>query len=123
MIQILKRKKNKYHFLVEKFIKEPKKLKPKDWARETKIAQKLYEKYNNERFWKGSLLNFKLNSLAWFLSEDGLKFLESNYLILKLRLPKNKKIALNDEAIESQIEFENKVKTTLDFLNSEEIKK
>ena len=119
----MKRKKNKYHFLVEKFIKEPKKLKPKDWARETKIAQKLYEKYNNERFWKGSLLNFKLNSLAWFLSEDGLKFLESNYLILKLRLPKNKKIALNDEAIESQIEFENKPKTTLDFLNSKEIKK
>ena len=119
----MKRKKNKYHFLVEKFIKEPKKLKPKDWARETKIAQKLYKKYSNERFWRASLLNFKLNSLAWFLSEDGLRFLESNFLILKLKLPKSKKIVLNDKIIESKTEFENKPKTTLEFLNDKDILK
>ena len=116
----MKRKKNKYHFLVEKFIKEPKKLKPKDWARETKIAQKLYAKYDSERFWRASLLDFKLNSLAWFLSADGLEFLETNFLILKLKLPQQKKIKLDNKIFGSQMEFKKKLKTTLDFLNDKD---
>jgi len=117
----VKRKKNKYHFLVEKFIKEPKKLKPKDWARETKIAQKLYAKYDSERFWRASLLNFKLNSLAWFLSKEGLEFLETNFLILKLKLPKQKKIKLENRTFGREIKFKKKLKTTLDFLNDKDI--
>jgi len=116
----MKRKKNKYHFLVDKFIKEPKKLKPKDWARETKIAKKLYDKYDSERFWRASLLNFKLNSLAWFLSEDGLKFLENNFLILKFKLPQNKKVKLGKTIYVEDMDFKKKPKTTLDFLNNKD---
>ena len=114
----MKRKKNKYHLLVEKFIKEPKKLLPKDWARETKIAKKLYEKYDSEKFWRASLLDFKLNSLAWFLSKEGSEFLDKNYHILKLKLPKQKKVKLGDKIYQTKEQFKNKPKTTLDFLKN-----
>ena len=113
------RRKNKYHSLIEKFIKNTNVLKPKDWARETKIAKKLYEKFNNEKFWKRSFLDFKLNSLAWFLSKDGLTYLNKEYLILKLRLPKQKKIKLGNKIYGTEKTVDKKPRNVLEFIKSE----
>jgi len=114
-----KRKPNKYHFLVKKFIKDPNKLQPKDWARETKIAKKLYQIFEKENFWKKSFLEFKLNSLAWFLSKDGLSFLKNQFLLLKIRLPKGKILNLGDIIYESKEKLDKTPKTVIDFLESE----
>ena len=113
-----KRKLNKYQVLVIKFIKDPSVLKPKDWAREIKIGKKLYELYN-EKFWRHSFLNFKLNSLAWLLSKDGLKYLKEQYLILKLELPKQKKIKLENKIYGTKEKVDKPPRSVLDFLNSE----
>lgn len=116
------RKKNKYHLLIEKFIKNTKVLKPKDWARETKIAKKLYDKFDNEIFWKRSFLDFKLNSLAWLLSKDGLEYLSKEYLILKVKLPQQKEIKLENKIYGTQKKVDKKPRNVLDFINSEKQK-
>ena len=113
------KKTNKYHFLIKKFIKDPNKFQPKDWARETKIAKKLYEVFDNEKFWKQSFLDFKLNSLAWFLSQDGLKFLKNQFLLLKIKLPKSKVIELGNIVYQSKEKLDKTPKTVIDFLEGE----
>ena len=45
-----------------------------NWPREIKIAQKLIKQYKGDKFWN-NLNSAKLNSLAWFLTEDGIKFI------------------------------------------------
>ena len=114
-----KRKLNKYQVLVIKFIKDPSVLKPRDWAREVKIAKKLYEKFNDEKFWRHSFLNFKLNSLAWLLSKDGLTYLKEQRLILKLRLPEQKKIKLENKIYETKEKVDKPPRSVLDFLEGE----
>ena len=71
------RKPNKYQKLISKFCKEPEKI----WKnrgiikREIAIAKKLFECIPEENFWTKLYIPFKLNSLAWLLSEDGKSYL------------------------------------------------
>jgi hypothetical protein len=58
--------------------------------------------------------------LAWFLSKEGSEFLETNFLILKLKLPRQKEIKLENKIFGSEIKFKKKLKTTLDFLNDKD---
>ena len=72
-----KRRPNKYQRLISKFCKEPEKV----WnnrgvvKREMAIAKKLFEYISEEKFWTKLYLPFKLNSLAWFLSDEGKTYL------------------------------------------------
>lgn len=71
--------KNKYdrnRFIIEKFIKPEILLIPDKyfWGREVNLLNKIIKKYSFELFLDLNL-PFKLNSLAYFLSYDGIRFL------------------------------------------------
>ena len=73
-----KKKLNKFQFLIEKFCKDPKKVwvSIKERKAQVALAKKLYE-VGDEVFWKkadlpsGESGQFKVNSLAWFLTDVG----------------------------------------------------
>ena len=60
-------------FIVKKYVTQK-----VDWPREIKIAQKLIKTYKGYSFWNG-LKPANLPSLAFFLTEEGKKFLLSYY--------------------------------------------
>ena len=66
---------NKKQF-ISKFVKDSKSL---VWPREMKVVNTLYKTFPNAGFWQSLELKFKLNSLCWFLSDDGRKFLNTEY--------------------------------------------
>ena len=72
-------KRSDYNILVSLFLKEPNKINyPKEYA----LAKKLLLSYDDFSFWKGSLLESKrrvLNSLAYFLTEEGKLFLKNSF--------------------------------------------
>jgi hypothetical protein len=49
------------------------------WPKEMKIVKTLFSIFPDSAFWESLSINFKLNSLCWFLSDDGRKFLNSEY--------------------------------------------
>lgn len=85
-----------------------------------KIVKSLFQIFPNEQFWNGLELNFKLNSLCWFLSDDGRKFLNKEYkkFNLKLAEPKNFKIENNNIAFNIKNSYDiDKALNLRDFLN------
>lgn len=78
-----KKVKNKYQFLVWRFLTEPEKC---SWPKEVKIAKTLFLKYPNFMFWKWLELvnahgyNYKLNSLAYFLTKKGKVLVHNKYI-------------------------------------------
>lgn len=75
-----------------------------------KIVKRLLEIFPNQDFWNGLELKFKLNSLCWFLSDDGRKFLNTEYKKFNLDLPELKKFEIEN----NNIAFENKKAYDLD---------
>lgn len=59
----------KCKFLVSKFVEKDN----ANWPREIKIAKKLIKIYPDIQLWFDLKLEFKLNSLAFFLTDDGKK--------------------------------------------------
>jgi hypothetical protein len=49
------------------------------WPREMKIVKTLFSIFPNDQFWETLDLGFKLNSLCWFLSDDGRVRLNKEY--------------------------------------------
>jgi len=112
-----KRKLNKYQKLVEKFVKEKGKyLAKKDWGLEVKTGKKLYEIYPDEQFWLNLVLPFKLNSLAWFLSDEGKKHLSTSKLKNNLSLKRVNRYILEEEPEKYNIP-DPKPKTIIEFIN------
>jgi hypothetical protein len=66
---------NKKDFIL-KFVKQDASL---IWPREMKMVNSLFKIFPNDDFWNSLELKFKLNSLCWFLSDDGRKFLNTEY--------------------------------------------
>lgn len=121
----MKRKLNKHQKLINKFIKDPSEI----WKnrgnikREMALGKKLYALVDSEKFWTEShLLNdkgapFKVNSLAYFLTEDGIKWVNSEALRIKLKLPKPVVYSLEQDKIGQDAKINKTKKTTLmDFL-------
>lgn len=92
---------NKREF-VKKFLKNTDSI---IWPREMKMVKLLFGIVNDEQFWNSLELKFKLNSLCWFLSDDGRKFLNIEYKKFKLELPETKKFKADNN---NNIAFENK---------------
>jgi hypothetical protein len=90
--------KNKREF-IKKFIKDSKNI---IWPREMKMVKTLFGIFPNEDFWNALELNFKLNSLCWFLSDDGRKFLNKEYKKFNLNLPESKKFEIENNNIAFQ---------------------
>lgn len=92
---------------VKKFLKDSSNI---VWPKEMKMVKSLFKIFPNEDFWNTLELNFKLNSLCWFLSDDGRKFLNKEYKKFKLELPETKKFKIEN----NNIAFENKSSYALD---------
>lgn len=97
---------NKKDF-IKKFIKEEQSL---VWPKEMKMVNILFKIFPNEDFWLSLELKFKLNSLCWFLSDDGRKFLNAEYKKFNLELPAAKKFEIEN----NNIAFEHKKDYALD---------
>ena len=52
-----------------------------NWRQEMPLAYQLYKAYPSVAFWTHHELPFALNSMAWFLTEQGKAQLESDWLV------------------------------------------
>jgi hypothetical protein len=107
---------NKKDF-VKKFLKDTNNI---IWPKEMKMVKSLFKIFPNKDFWKGLNLSFKLNSLCWFLSDDGRKFLNNEYKKFNLELPETKKFKIenNNIAFETKKDYDlDKVLNLREFLN------
>jgi hypothetical protein len=74
------------------------------WPKEMKMANLLFKIFPDQGFWRNLNLDFKLNSLCWLLSDDGRKFLNTEYKKFNLNLPEAKTFEVDN----NNIAFENK---------------
>jgi hypothetical protein len=107
-----------YHFMVQRFLKEDKELTPRVWAREIKIAKKIFNSYPNVYFWNQVDLGFPLNSLAWFCSPEGKYALIIQRKKISYKPKKNKTYELSKK-IGKNKEITKRKKTLMDFLNEQ----
>jgi hypothetical protein len=96
---------NKKEFIL-RFVKKDASL---VWPREMKMVNSLFKIFPNKEFWNSLELNFKLNSLCWFLSDDGRKFLNIEYKKFNFEPEKPKTFGLTN----NNIEFETKIGETV----------
>lgn len=71
-------------YLVWKFCEKPSQI---NWPKETKIANSLLKLYPELEFWQCAGLDFKIESLCYFLGDRGINQLKFFYLKFKYRLP------------------------------------
>ena len=116
--KVLKLKVNtrRARFLIKKFLKE----RPESYrifANESSIANRLLKLYPEINFWISLKLDFKLNSLAYFLTYNGKVLLKTEWnrrnLILDFNKPSYK---LNDDKIGEDKKIENMGKTLIEIL-------
>jgi hypothetical protein len=93
------------------------------WAKEMKIMNALCKKCSDPLFWLHAKPEFKLPSLAWFLTQNGRSFLNQKFLRFTSNLRSdNKPVELGElDESENLTEIENpkpKIKTLKDFLKS-----
>lgn len=99
-------------FIIKKYIKSQ-----INWPREIKIAQKLIKTYKGYDFWN-SLNEIKLNSLAWFLTEDGYKFINLELRKQNLKEIKSEKYNIRESKTGEDKNTCQKPKTILEFIRS-----
>ncbi len=97
-------------FIVKKFIKDK-----INWAREIKIAQGLIKTYKKYNFWN-NLNDLKLPSLAWFLTEDGKRFLATEDKKKYLNIKKPEEAPLQENKIGEDKNICKKPKTLIEFI-------
>ncbi len=98
--------------LVLKYLKPDVKI---NWANELRAAQKLIELHPDKEFWHKITLPFKLNSLFFFLSQNGKEYLYPKKVI-ELPVIKFNKVELEDSKIGDDV-ISHKPKSIRDFLN------
>lgn len=105
-------------FLVSKFLIKDQ----LNWAREIKIAKKLLKSYPDFNIWSNMKLEFKLNSLAFFLTDEGkgamavFKFNKSKENVLDL-LPQNGEVIGEEKMGKDVVKNLPKTLSLKDFLN------
>lgn len=87
-----------------------------NWPKEIKIAKGLILKYKDYKFWN-NLKDFKLPSLAWFLTKDGKNFLELQLKVQNLKIKKNTIFNIKDEKFGDDKVVVRKPKNLFEFLN------
>lgn len=84
------------------------------------IVKKLWKIFPDENFWHSLDLKFKLNSLCWFLSDDGRKFLNQEYKKFNLNLPETEKFEIENNNVAFECKKDYDLDTVLnlrEFLN------
>jgi hypothetical protein len=117
-----KKIKNKYQFLVWRFLDKPEEC---SWPKEIKISKTLLSRYPNMAFWRWlELINaggfsYKLNSLAYFLTTKGKVLLYNKYIFYKnftnTAPPRKKRAKLERAKQGSDIKINKKLKL-FDFI-------
>ena len=105
-----------YHFMVQRFLKEDKDLTSRVWAREIKIAKKIFNLHPDTYFWNQIDLGFSLNSLAWFCSSEGKYALLIQRKKINYR-PKQRKAYKLTKKLGRNKKITQKKKSLMDFLN------
>jgi hypothetical protein len=109
-----------YLFMVENFLKgKGNHLTSAGWARETKIAKKIFNLYPNVYLWHQIDLGFLLNSLAYFLTPEGKYTLITQRKGIAFRLKKIKSYKLSRRKIGKDKKIVRTKKTLMDFLNEQ----
>lgn len=96
---------NKREFVL-KFVKKDASL---VWPREMKMVNSLFKIFPNDSFWASLELKFQLNSLCWFLSDEGRKFLNLEYKKFKFEPNKSEVYDLEN----NNIDFNGKIGETV----------
>ena len=115
-----KKKPSTQQLLIENFLNDPKAI----WrdnrkkAEQLRLATQLSRLYERD-FWEKLYLPFKLNSLAWFKTSKGKRFLGLEYKKLFLNLNGPKEIELGRKVGRKKNFKKNRPKTILDFLRDE----
>jgi len=99
-------------FIIKKYIKGN-----VNWAKEIKIAQNLIKQYKDYSFWN-NLNEIKLNSLAWFLTEDGKTFISLQKKRNQLKENKIVHYQINDKKIGQDKKTCQKPRNVLEFIKS-----
>jgi hypothetical protein len=88
------------------------------WAKEMKIMNDLVKKCDNPEFWFHARTEFQIPSLAWFLTENGRKYLNDKYKKFNLDLKNQVEVyEIHEEKQgEDQIHTPKKIKTIMDFI-------
>lgn len=98
----------------ERFLKQLDKTNRK---KEMLLCQKVLSSNWNKDFWESFRLDFKLNSMAFFLTKKGLDLLKKEILIFSAKIEKEKEsIILSDKKVGEDIVISKKRKTLIDFL-------
>ncbi len=92
---------------------------PKNFALEMKTAYELFEmhEFDLNFFEKVSPPPFKINSLLWFKTRDGLKFLAKKKMEMKFQVPEYEKVVEIGEKCGEDTLTEIKPRTIRKFLN------
>ena len=106
-----------YHFMVKRFYKESRELTSRVWAREIKIAKKLFNKYPDVCFWNKVDLGFSLNSLAWLLSKEGNYALNIQRRIINSAPVRNKTYEISKRKFGKDKKITKRNKTLMEILN------
>jgi hypothetical protein len=88
------------------------------WAKEMKIMNDLIKKCDNPDFWFHARTDFAIPSLAWFLTDNGRKYLNDKYKKFKLELktePESYKLLEEKQGDDEYIQPK-KIKTIMDFI-------
>jgi len=88
-----------------------------NWPREIKIAQKLLKQYKGYQFWN-NLNQIKLNSLAWFMTDEGKDFINIELKKQTLKQADPKIYYIQENKIGEDKNTCQKPKTILQFIRS-----
>lgn len=103
-------------FIIDKFLGEEI-WKNKNFVfREMKFSNKLIEKYPLQAFWKSLPPKFDMNSLSWFLGEQGKTYLRVEYAKFSLDLKAPPKYDLKDVKQGKDKKVPRKLKSLIDFI-------
>lgn len=97
-------------FIIKKYIKIN-----INWPKEIKIAQKLTKEYKGYEFWN-HLNQVKLNSLAWFLTEEGKAFIKLELKKQNLKDFKKDIFVINEKKAGQDKTIHKKPKSILEFI-------
>lgn len=103
-------------YLIWLFLKNPND-KNFQWAKEIKVAKKLLFLYKDINFWSNLEIEFKLNSLCWFLTYDGSQRLKTEFNKYNLTIPAKIEYIIDKQKYGEDISFEKKMENIIEFLN------
>lgn len=102
--------------MINKFLKNVENFTKGKWAKEIKLAKKLFNSCPDVRFWNQVELGFELNSLAWLISEEGKYALRVRGKMMRYSPEKPKEYKMQKRRIGKK-SYAKKRKTLIEILN------